>query len=103
MLSKKIALAVVAGTALLAASGASAQDRYARHGYGWYAGHHHRHAPRPVVVVGPAPYDYYGPAPVYYTPPPVAVYRRPPPRVVYAPAPVYRYDPDWRLSIGVRF
>ena len=93
---KKIAVAALAGSALLAASGAA----QARHGDGYrhyshsYSGHRyygHRYAPR--VVYRPAPVYY--PAPRYYTP------------SYYTPsyyAPSYYYEPrpviSGRIPIG---
>ena len=95
MLTKKIAMAAIAGTALLAASGA-----YARHddrwGYGPQARHHHyRHAPR--FVVRPAPVYYYAPPPVYY--PPEPAYYAPPRPVIYGTLPIG----DARVRIGLQF
>ena len=74
MLTKKIAIAAIAGTALLAASGAYARDDH-RRGHGPQArfehrhhGHHHfRHAPR--FVARQVLSYYYAPQPVYYAPP----------------------------------
>ena len=79
MLSKKIAIAAIAGTALLAASGAYARDdrfdRYRDHGrhsdydHRYHGRHYNRHVPhREVVRQAPV---YVMPAPVYYTPAPV--------------------------------
>ncbi|MEO8144960.1 MAG: hypothetical protein ABI654_12185 [Betaproteobacteria bacterium] len=96
MLTKRLALAVVAGTALLAASGAYARDDHYR-GYGprHYSHHHFRHAPQRVVV---APYYYdYAPQPVYYAPPPV--YYAPPRPVIYGTLPIG----DARVRIGLQF
>jgi hypothetical protein len=70
METKKIVLAALAGTALLAASGAQARDDH--WGYG-HRGHYYRHVPQRVVVL-PAPYYYAPPAPVYYAPPPPVYY-----------------------------
>jgi len=90
--TKKIFLAALAGTALLAASGAQARDGrdgrwdngYRSHGSYNY-GYHRHYAPRVVVrpaysyyaprYVAPAPYYYAPPAPVYYQPAP-ALYGR---------------------------
>ncbi len=96
MLTKKIAMAAIAGTALLAASGAYARDDH--WGYG-PRHHHHRHGPR--FVVRPAPVYYYAPAPVYYPYyPPQPVYYAPPPRpVIFGSIPIG----DSRVRIGLRF
>ena len=100
---KRLARAVVAGSALLAASGAYARDDH-RRGYGPQAhfddrhhGHRHfRHAPRFVYRQAPPPY-YYAPEPVYY--PPQPVYYAPPRPVIYGSLPLG----DTRLRIGVQF
>jgi hypothetical protein len=93
MLTKKIVLSALAGTALLAASAAQAHDDYRRgHGYGHQ---HYRHVPHRVVV-RPAPV-YYAPAPVYY--PPQPVYYVPPRPVIYGTLPIG----DARVRIGVQF
>ena len=102
MLTKKIAMAAIAGTALLAVSGAYARDDH-RWGHGPQAGyghrhhghHYYRHAPR--VIVRPAPVYYYAPEPVYY--PPQPVYYAPPRPVIYGSLPLG----DTRLRIGVQF
>ena len=101
MLAKKIAIAAIAGTALLAASGA-----YARHdsrwdgrhsynsGYRHYGYNSYRYAPR--VVVRPAPVYYYmPPAPVYYTPEPY--YYEPSP-VIYGRVPIGNGRIGFRLE-----
>ena len=98
MLTKKIALAAIAGTALLAASGAYARDddRWGRgpqagYGHRYHGQQHHRYAPR--YVVRPAPvYYYYAPEPVYYPPQPVyyAPYYAPPRPVIYGQIPLDR-------------
>lgn len=85
MKTKKIVLAVLAGTALLAAAGAQARDGQWDHGYrGHYQSHyqsHYYYRPAPYRVIGPAPYYYYGePAPVYYAPP-APVYYAPRPAI----------------------
>jgi hypothetical protein len=76
MKAKKAVLAVLVGTAALAAAPAFADN-------GWHRGYEHdyRHAPRHYapVVVAPAPRVIYAPAPVYYRPAPV----------YYAAAPAY--------------
>ena len=85
--TKKIFLAAIAGTALLAASGAQARDGHRDNGYrnhGGYSNNYRYYAPRVVVrpaysyyaprYMPPAPY-YYTPAPVYYQPAP-ALYGR---------------------------
>lgn len=107
MLTKKIALAAIAGTALFAASGAYARDDH-RYGFGpqerhhHYAQHrHHRHAPR--FVMRPAPV-YYAPAPVYYAPapvyyPPQPVYYAPPRPVLFGTIPIG----DSRVRFGLQF
>ena len=62
---KKIAVAALAGSALLAASGAA----QARHGDGYrpyHYGYHYRYAPRVVYRPVYRPYTYYYPAPRYY-------------------------------------
>ncbi len=104
MLPRKLALAVVAGTALLAASGAYARDDHFR-GYGQrHHGHqHYRHVPQRVFV-RPAPVYYYAPEPVYYSPQPVyyapqPLYYAPPRPVIYGTLPLG----DARVRIGVQF
>ena len=98
MTTKRIALAVVAGTALLAASGAYARDDHYR-GYGprHYSHHHFRHAPRFVGRPAPAYSYFYAPQPVYYAPPPV--YYPPPRPVIYGTLPFG----DARVRIGLQF
>ena len=79
--TRKIALALAAGTALIAASPAFAHD----HGWRGNPHYHHYHRapayayypPRPVYVA-PPPYYYAPPAPVYYGPPAPAIYGRVP-------------------------
>ena len=103
MLAKKIAIAAIAGTALLAASGA-----YARHdgrwdgrhsynsynsGYRHYGYNSYRYAPR--IVVRPAPVYYMPPAPVYYTPEPY--YYEPSP-VIYGRVPIGNGRIGFRLE-----
>ena len=84
MLAKKIAIAALAGTALLAASGAYAHGDY-RYGYRPYYSHsHYRYAPR--VVIRTAPRYYYAPAPVYYAPEPYYYYEPRP--VIYGRVPL---------------
>lgn len=66
---KKLTLAAVSGTTLLAAAPAFANPPHWAPAHGWRD--HHRHyyyyRPQPVVVVPPAPYYYYPqPAPVIY-------------------------------------
>ena len=97
MLNKKtLVLAALAGTALLAASGAQAHDdRYRGHGY--RHGHHYYKQVRPWMVARPAPVYYYAPAPVYY--PPQPVYYVPPRPVIYGTLPIG----DARVRIGVQF
>ena len=77
MKTKKIVLAALAGTALLAAAGAQARDGHWDRGDYGYRGHfqsQHYYRPAPYrVVVAPAPYYYAAPAPVYYAPRP-AIY-----------------------------
>ena len=95
MLTKRIVLATIAGTALLAASGAYARDDH-RHGYR-HQGHHHGHA-KHRVAVRPAPvYYYYAPVPVYY--PPQPAYYAPPRPVVFGTLPIG----DARVRIAFRF
>ena len=96
MLTKKIAMAAIAGTALLAASGAYARDDH-RWGYGHrdHGRYHHRHAPR--FVVRPAPVYYYAPEPVYY--PPQPVYYAAPRPVLYGTLPIG----DTRIRFGLQF
>jgi hypothetical protein len=75
MLSKKIAIAAIAGASLLAATGVYARDdhfdhyrghdRYSNYDRHYYDRNHYRHAPRREVVR-----QYYAPAPVYYAPAP---------------------------------
>ena len=103
MLTKKIAMAAIAGTALLAASGAYARhdDRWGRgpqagYGHRYHGQHHYRYAPR--LVVRPAPvYYYYAPEPVYY--PPQPVYYAPRRPVIYGTLPIG----DARVRIGLQF
>ena len=105
MKTSKLILAVVAGSAALAAAPAFAdRDRF-EHDRGWHHGweRHHRHfAPRVVVVPAPAPRVFY-PSGVYYTPPPVVYQSAPvyPPAPVYysVPAPVYAPQP----GVSIRF
>jgi hypothetical protein len=92
--TKKIVLAAIAGTALLAASGAQAKDDHWDHGY---RGHYHRHFAPYRVVVRPAPV-YYAPAAVYY--PPQPVYYAPPRPVIYGAVPV---NPNLNIGFRVRF
>ena len=104
MFSKKTALAAFAGTALLATSGAFANDDHrrgpwngyraqARHAHPYYPQQHYRYAPRRVVVVRPALRQ-------YYVPPRHAVVYGVPAPVVYAHVPV---GPDLRVSFGLHF
>jgi|SRR6185503_17684272 len=100
MLTKKTALAVLAGTALLAATGAYARDddRWGRgQGYGHrnHWNQHYRYAPR--IVVRAAPVYYYAPAPEYY--PPQPVYYAPPRPVLFGTLPIG----DARVRIGLQF
>jgi hypothetical protein len=84
MKAKKIILAAVAGTALLAAAGAQARDGRWDNGHrdnGRHYGQHHHHGAR--VVVRPAYRPYYAPRYVAATP----YYYAPPPPVYYQPAP----------------
>ena len=109
MLTKNIAMAAIAGTALLAASGAYARDDD-RDGFGpRHYSHHHRHAPR--FVVRQVPRYYYAPQPVYYAPAPEYY---PPAPVYYPPAPAYYAPPrpvlygtlpigDARVRFGLQF
>ena len=84
MKTKKIVLAAIAGTALLAASGAQARDDHWR-GYGHHG--YYRHVPQRVFV-RPTPYYYYAqPAPVYYAPP-VPYYYAPRQPVIYGQIPL---------------
>lgn len=102
MLTKKLALAAVAATALLGASSAFAHDGHWRHGHRWH-GYGYGYAPR--VVVMPAPRVYYTPPPVVYAPPAPVVYA--PPAAVYTP-PVYVapragvvvHRPGFTLGVG---
>jgi hypothetical protein len=98
MLTKKIVLATLAGTALLAASAVQARDGHHRgHGYRHHGHHvHFRHLPHRVVV-RPARVYYFAPAPVYY--PPQPVYYAPPRPVLFGTLPVG----DARVRIGVQF
>ena len=81
---KKIALAIAAGTTLIAAAPAFAHPPHWAPAYGWRAGHHrHHYRPQQVVVVPPAPYYYYAP---------------PPPAFVYPKSTA----PSWHVSIGLR-
>ncbi len=98
MRTKKIVLAALAGTALLATSAVQARDDHRGHGYrqhGHYGPAHYRHVPHRVVI-RPAPV-YYVPAPVYY--PPQPVYYAPPRPVIFGSVPVG----DARVRIGVQF
>jgi len=96
MKHSKAILAVLAGTAALAAAPAFADNGHHR---GWeHHGWQHRHfAPRVVVVPQYAPQVYY-PSGVYYTPPPV-VYR-PAPVYYSAPVPVYQAP---QPGVSIRF
>ena len=87
MNTKKIALALVAGTALLAAAPAFA-DGWRGHPY-----HPHHFYRAPVYV-------YYPARPVVVVPPPY--YYAPPPRVVY-PAPVFYGNVPVAPGIQVQF
>ena len=89
MNTRKIALALAAGTTLLAAAPVLADPPHWAPAHGWRAKHHHSHhyyrAPayvyypaRPVVVVPPR---------VYYAPPPAPLYYRPAP-AIYGQIPV---------------
>ena len=100
MKSRTLALALAAGTALLAAAPAFADPPRWAPAYGWRAAHRHPHyyyrAPayvyvpaRPVVVVPP---------PVAYAPAPPVVYAPPAP-VLYGNVPV---APGVRVSFGFR-
>ena len=101
-----LALALAAGTALLAAAPAFAHDPHGRPAHAWRAKPHHPHyyrAPayvyvpaRPVVVVPPPAVVYAPPAAVYA--PPAAVYAPPAP-VIYGHVPV---APGVRVSFGFR-
>ena len=74
---KKLALAVAAGTTLLAAAPAFADHRdHWRGSHSWRAPHHRHYY-----------YNSYYRAPRYYMPPPVAYYT-PPPAYYYEPSPV---------------
>lgn len=106
MFSRKTALAAFAGTALLATSGAFADDgnrwghghgyrASVKHGHAYYPQRYYRYAPARVVVVHPAPRYYYD-----YVPPRPAVVYRAPAAVVYAHVPV---APDLHVSFGMRF
>ena len=101
MKTKKIVLAALAGTALLAASGAQARDGHWDNGYrGHYQNnHHYRHAPYRVVV-RPAPYYYAPPAPAYYMPP--AAYYTPPAPYYYRQPAIYGQIPLGHHS-GISF
>ncbi len=91
---KKTMLAVLAGSAAIAAAPAFADN-------GWHRGWHHGH-PAPRVVVS---------APVYYAPPPRVVYYSPAP-VYHVPAPVVSgavvypapvYSPPVQPAVSLRF
>jgi hypothetical protein len=96
MKTKKIILAALAGTALLASAGAQARDGNWDRGDHGYRGHYQSH-----YYYRPAPY-YYGPAaPVYYAPAPV--YYAPQAPVYYAPRPaIYGQIPIGHHS-GISF
>jgi hypothetical protein len=87
MNARKIALALAAGTALMAAAPAFADPPshwdHRAPAYGWRAKPHHHHY-------------YRGPAYVYYPARPVVIA---PPPVVYAPPPVY-YGPPAPVFYG---
>lgn len=88
MLAKKIAIAAIAGTALLAASGAYAHGDY-RSGYRpyYHSNYYRPYRPAPRVVIRTAPRYYYAPpAPVYYTPDPYYYYEPRP--VIYGRVPI---------------
>ena len=95
MLTKKIALAALAGTALLAAAPAIAHQPHWAPAHGWRAKHHqpqhyYHHYRAPAYV-------YYQAQPVY-VPPPVLYY--PPPRpVIFGSIPIG----DSRVRIAVHF
>ena len=76
---KKVALAVAAGTTLLAAAPAFAdhRDNWRGSSHSWRAPHHRNYY-----------YNSYYRAPRYYMPPPVAYYTPPPPYYYAPPAPV---------------
>jgi hypothetical protein len=96
MLTKKIVLAVIAGTTLLAASGAYARDDFRRGFEPRYFSHHHRYAPRFVYRQVPPPY-YYAPQAAYY--PPAPVYYAPPRPVLFGTLPLG----DARVRFGLQF
>lgn len=99
---KRLALAALATTAVLASAPALA-DRGDRHD-GWHKDqhkHHHKHHfrhhdQRPNVGY----YHYYPAQPVVVAPPPRVVYA--PPAMVYHPAPVY-YPPVASPGVSIRF
>lgn len=92
MLTKKLALAAVAATALFGASSAFAHDGHWGHGHRWHGygyGYGYYYPPRVVVVP---------PAPVYYTPPPPVVYA--PPVYVAPRAAIVVHRPGFSLGVG---
>ena len=95
MNTKKIALALVAGTTVLAAAPAFADPPHWAPAYGWRAQHRHPHYyyRAPVTV-------YYPARPVVVVPPPY--YYAPPPRVVY-PGPVFYGNVPVAPGVQVQF
>jgi hypothetical protein len=83
---KKIALALAAGTTLLAAAPVFADPPHRAPAHGWRA-HHYRPYYYPGYVYYPARPVVVAPPPVYYAPPPAPVYYRPAP-AVYGQIPV---------------
>ena len=101
MLAKKIAIAAIAGTALLAASGAYANhNRWDGHYYSGHRYHSHyngyRYAPRVVVRTAPR-YYYAPPAPVYYAPDPYYYYEPQP--VIYGRVPIGNARIGFRIGL----
>jgi hypothetical protein len=99
MKATTLALALAAGTTLLAASPAFADPGRGAPAYGWRANHHHpRHFRAPAYVYVPARPVVVVPPPVVYAPPLPMIYAPPAP-VIYGRVPV---APGVRVSFGVR-
>ncbi|HVP09313.1 MAG TPA: hypothetical protein VMT02_07325 [Burkholderiales bacterium] len=100
MKPRNLALALAAGTSLLAATPVFADPGHGAPAYGWRAAHRHPH----YYYRAPA-YVYVPARPVVVVPPPVAYVPGPP--VVYVPAAPVLYGhvpvaPGVRVSFGVR-
>ena len=99
MKTRTLALALAAGTTLLAAAPAFADPGHWAPAYGWRAKHHQPryYYPAPAYVYVPARPVVVAPPPVVYAPPPV-VYAPPAP-VIYGHIPV---RPGVSVNFGVR-